>query len=837
MGAPWHDDWQRGINRRTPITDRMKRAGSPIDQDGTIDTAQAASVPAAVSSPTGAPFFSQQWYLQNTGQNGGTVGKDIDVVPAWNMATGAGVTVIVNDTGIDYTNPDLAPNYDAATSQSMDAPTNDGYPYSGVSHGTHVAGLIAAAGAGIVGVAYNATISAFRLIDTNADAIDPWGSTADALLNTESFDVANNSWAFTGALEDSVFNNQTTIATNALLTAATNGRGGLGTINVFAGGNGYQNGDDTNLHAFQSSINVVAVAALDDNGTVNAPGGRYSARGTTVLVSAPGTDILSDTIVGTGDAGSGNLQSGLDGTSFAAPLVTGVIALMLQANPRLGIRDVQQILAYTARQTDPGDATWQINDATNWNGGGLHVSPDYGFGLVDAAAAVALAESWTGQDTIGNRTVDTVNANSVGAIASGGSTFSFSVPSSDSLALNWARVQLHFSFSAFDNMQVVLTSPGGTSSVLLEQPNDGIGASFFSNTVQLTTDQFWGQNSVGTWAVTIGDANPALGSTGQLFSATLVLVGDPPPSTNTYVYTDEYAAMAAVDLAREVLRDPGSRGDTLDLAAVSLPCAINLTPGHAGSIAGTPFAIASGTDVTSVIVGSAADTIIGDGGDTVVFAHVMADYTFAVPAPGELSVTAGGVTDTLSSITTLRFADRSVPESSVACFATGTRIATVDGGRSVEDLHVGQRVWACQAGAFLPIVGLAHRTIDCTRHPSPRAVWPVRIAAGAFGDGLPSRSLVLSPDHAVFACPRESGDHGVLIPVKYLINGTTIRQERVGRIDYFHVELPRHDLVLAEALPVETYLPMGHHEFLSCAPLVVTGAGLAAVRGLLARGA
>ena len=107
-----------------------------------------------------------------------------------------------------------------------------------------------------MGVAYNATVSAFRVIDTTAAQNDPWGSIASALANTANFDVANNSWEFTSALADSVFNPQTTIADDALLTAAETGRGGLGTINVFAAGNGYQNGDNTNLHAFQSSINV-----------------------------------------------------------------------------------------------------------------------------------------------------------------------------------------------------------------------------------------------------------------------------------------------------------------------------------------------------------------------------------------------------------------------------------------------------------------------------------------------------------------------------------------------------------------------------------------------------
>ena len=223
------------------------------------------------------------------------------------------------------------------------------------------------------------------------------------------------------------------------------------------------------------------------------------------------------------------------------PLVTGVIALMLQANPNLGLRDVQEILAYTARQTDPTDPTWQINDATNWNGGGLHVSNDYGFGLVDAAAAVALAKSWTTQDTANNRTIDTVAAQSVGGIAATGSTFSFTVPTSDSLTLNWVRVQLDFDFNDFDNMKIVLTSPGGASSVLLDAPNDGMGSSFFDNTVQLTSDQFWGQNSVGTWQVSISDVNPSLDDVGTMFSAALVLIGDPPPASNTYIYTNEYA--------------------------------------------------------------------------------------------------------------------------------------------------------------------------------------------------------------------------------------------------------------------------------------------------------
>jgi hypothetical protein len=151
------------------------------------------------------PLFADQWYLLNTGQSGGTPGADIDVVPAWNVATGQGVTIVVDDTGVDYNNLDIAPNYDAATSQSLDAPTNDAYPTNdigltgadaeGLAHGTWVTGLIAAANNdyGIVGVAYDASVSAFRVIDTLANENDPWGSIAQALTNGANFDVANNS--------------------------------------------------------------------------------------------------------------------------------------------------------------------------------------------------------------------------------------------------------------------------------------------------------------------------------------------------------------------------------------------------------------------------------------------------------------------------------------------------------------------------------------------------------------------------------------------------------------------------------------------------------------------
>ena len=185
----------------------------------------------------------------------------------------------------------------------------------------------------------------------------------------------------------------------------------------------------------------------------------------------------------------------------------------------------------------------------------------------------------------------------------------------------------------------------------------------------------------------------------------------------------------------------------------------------------------------------------------------------------------------------------------VACFAAGTRIATADGETPVERLRVGDRVRTA-GGAFAPVRWLGHRTVEPARHRPAVDLRPVRIRRHAFGSGQPHRDLLLSPDHAVFV-------EGVLIPVRYLVNGATIVREHRARITYWHVELAAHDLLLAEGLACESYLDTGnraafangeasvmlHPDFArrvwqaqGCAPLLLDGPVLAAARaGLLAQ--
>jgi hypothetical protein len=142
----------------------------------------------------------------------------------------------------------------------------------------------------------------------------------------------------------------------------------------------------------------------------------------------------------------------------------------------------------------------------------------------------------------------------------------------------------------------------------------------------------------------------------------------------------------------------------------------------------------------------------------------------------------------------------------ISCFATGTLIATIDGAIAVENLREGTMVRTLDGDAA-PVIWIGRRTIDCRRHSRPNAVWPVRIRAGAFATRSPSRDLWLSPDHAVCA-------DDVLIPVKYLINGHSIAQVECDHIAYWHIELPSHDVILANGLPTESFLDTGNrHNF------------------------
>jgi len=165
------------------------------------------------------------------------------------------------------------------------------------------------------------------------------------------------------------------------------------------------------------------------------------------------------------------------------------------------------------------------------------------------------------------------------------------------------------------------------------------------------------------------------------------------------------------------------------------------------------------------------------------------------------------------------FLDTSPLTFDAVCYARGTMIRTPDGELPVEKLRPGKQVITLVDGEEVPqtVIWLGHRRIDLTTHLRPETVAPIRIERDAIADGMPHRDLLVSPDHAIFV-------DGVLICARQLVNGTTIRREHDWTaVDYYHVELDQHAILLAEGLPAESYLDTGNRGFFASAeaPLVL----------------
>lgn len=440
------------------------------------------------------PLFISQWHLQNTGQTAnGVAGNDVNVTGVWDNFQGAGVIIGIVDNGLQRTHPDLAANYVQAVSRDVYAGDNNPSPAGGNDHGTSVAGVAAGVGnnsLGVSGVAPQAGLAGLRLFTNGVSPTDV--DTATALTwSNQQISIYNNSW---GPIDDGVsLDALGPLAANALAQGVASGRGNLGSIYVWAGGNGALTLDNVNYDGFANSRYTIAVGAINDSGMKSS----YSEPGAPLLVSAYSSDLVGITttdLVNTGNL-SNDYTNGFGGTSSAAPVVSGVVALMLEANPLLGWRDVQQILARSARMNDPTDSDWVTN------GDGLHVNHKYGFGAVDAEAAVDMALTWTnvGPETSTSSPVINVNTavpnnNPTGIV----STFTVS----QNIDIESVEVIFSATHGNRGELEVTLTSPSGTQSVLTEIHNDTN-----SNYVNwlLTSMRHMGESSIGTWTLRVRD--------------------------------------------------------------------------------------------------------------------------------------------------------------------------------------------------------------------------------------------------------------------------------------------------------------------------------------------
>lgn len=535
-------------------------------------------------------YFGYQWHLKNTV----TASIDINVTQVWDDYKGAGIKIGIIDDGFDLTHTDLAANFDTTT--DYDFRRNDATPMyeAGDAHGTTVAGVIGADdnGIGMVGVAPDAKMSGLRVSFSSDSTLAMF---ENAMIAARNFDVVNNSWGFTGKFSDNFTQSYMAVMEQAVIDAVQFGRGGLGTNIVFAAGNGNASGDNVNYHSMQNSSFIISVGAIDKTGHIAS----FSTQGAAVLVSAPGVEVY--TTDNTGSAGylSGDYV-GVNGTSFAAPIVTGIIALMLDANETLGYRDVQEILAYSSRKIDAGYADWQENGATNLNGGGLHFSHAYGFGLVDAHAAVRLAETWgTGQGTFA--TLDAVTASNLTdfAIPDGAGFAQSTITITQDMLVDRVEIALNITHSNASQLDVVLVSPQGTESLLVDNASVTTLPSFVFNTVAN-----WGEHAAGDWTLKIYDRTG--GNTGTLLGWAVQILGDEVAADDRYILTDEFG----VGTGLYTINDTNGGTDTLNAAALSSSVILDLGA-RTGIVAGRNISMTASTSLETVYTGDGADVFTG----------------------------------------------------------------------------------------------------------------------------------------------------------------------------------------------------------------------------------
>ena len=511
-----------------------------------------AKQPAKLDMPND-PYVQLQWHLKYQGQQNAAAGTDINVESVWNYPSttpgtyirGNGTTIGIVDDSLEWSHPDLAANVLPDLQWDWNQDDRDPSPYySSDAHGTAVAGVAAARGnnrRGVSGVAPEASLVGMRLISDPVTDLDE--AEAMAWL-PDQVHIKSNSWGYYPFSEDpdtgefagwnSIVKNGE-LADAALKYAADFGRDGKGTIITFAAGNHDEYLDATgaivksgarmDFADFQGSIYTIAVGAVSSQGVKS----NYSQIGSALLISAPSntTDGTGLGVMTTDNMGfygyngggslgdfpsSGDVTKTFGGTSSACPTVSGVIALMLEKNPDLGWRDVQEILIRSANYTF---------DAAGWetNGYGFRFNYNYGAGLVDAAAAVALSGNWT------NLPAQTSNSVALGLTTpqniSAGATITRTFHVTTPIRAEHVTLAINIPDIKKGDLQIDLTSPAGTNSVFCEPHTDQLNS---LEDWTFMTVRNWGETSTGFWKLTI--TNSGTGS-GNLTAATLTVFGTP----------------------------------------------------------------------------------------------------------------------------------------------------------------------------------------------------------------------------------------------------------------------------------------------------------------------
>jgi subtilisin-like proprotein convertase family protein len=520
-------------------------------------------------------YFADQWHLLNTGQGGGLLGIDANVLDAWQLTLGAGVTISIVDSCLETGHPDLVENTPPINSglhyDFLDQDT-DPNPHLGDRHGTSMAGVAAArqnngsldpvslTRLGVSGAAPEAQLIGLRIINEGGfvPVSDVEESTAlfwkAGVNQAPIIDVSNNSWgpnvAGSGLIGPDI------LTQAALRNAVLLGRDRKGQITLFGAGNGRfgTSGSEANLNGYANSRYVIAVGAIDNLGKQAS----YSESGANLLISAPSSGgslsvVTTDNQDIAGYNPPFNVLQELDntdytnqffGTSSASSLVAGVAALLISANPELGWRDVKEILTSTAKQVDFADLSATAGLGWRDNRAGFKFNRKYGGGMVDASAAVIRALEW---NTLSEEQVEEVRlpANQFPKTIPDSILnplfldFAFVGPNYPSMRVETVEVTLDIAHARRSDLEISLVSPGATptTSILVNTAsalgdNKNYQYAIFDSqggvTKQttgwtFTTVQHWGEDSVGTWRVIVRDR--LSGQIGRVNSASIRLYG------------------------------------------------------------------------------------------------------------------------------------------------------------------------------------------------------------------------------------------------------------------------------------------------------------------------
>ena len=446
------------------------------------------------------PLYGCQWHLNNDGQFRGGARQDINVEGAWPIY-GTGINVAVVDDGMHYAHEDLMPNVNTALNHDYTGNSEIHDPLE--THGTAVAGIIAARDndKGMRGVAPRATIYGYNLLISNEDKDEGDAMSRNASVTA----ISNNSWGpgDSGAPEPT-----NTFWTAGVQTGITDGFGGKGTFYVWAAGNGGRWGDYSGLDEYANYYAVTAACAVNHLDVRSS----YSEPGSNLWVCAPSNNGGLSSLPGIATTDNGNrYRDDFGGTSAAAPIVSGVAALVRDANENLAWRDVKLILAASARKNDPTDSGWEegapkygsTTDRYNFN-------HEYGFGMVDAKAAVDLANGWANVPTFRNMSAESGRINLT--IPDATSTLPGArVTSTLTLQpfvgfVEYIEVKAHFAHTSFRDLDVELVSPTGAVSKLVphyEAPPED--RRMWDSEFRFGSARHLGEDAAGVWTLRIAD--------------------------------------------------------------------------------------------------------------------------------------------------------------------------------------------------------------------------------------------------------------------------------------------------------------------------------------------